>query len=147
MTVSSFNNYCFTVTWLCNLRCRFYLRVHSFGMIQIRISDLWHLFDANPFLDHWSIESTLEFIRSVIWMISNWSLDHWSATFHWHVTQHCGFLLRASQVHYIWKQICHCSHALGVLNFIEVSSCNLALFLPVLAKIGKKTLFGNQSWV
>lgn len=33
--------------------------MHSFGRIWIRISDLWCSFQANPFSDQWSIESTL----------------------------------------------------------------------------------------
>ena len=128
----------FTVTWLCNLRCRFYLRVHSFGMIQIRISDLWHFFWCKSLF-----RSLIHWIHSGIHQISDLDdlkLVIGSLICYIPLACHSAlwFLLRASQVHYIWKQICHFSHALSVLNFIEVSSCNLALFLPVLAKIEKK---------
>ena len=60
-------------------------RVHSFGRIQIRISDLWRSFWANPFSDQWSIKSNLDKDSLDHW--SAWSKDgssnHWSNLFLW----------------------------------------------------------------
>ena len=56
------------------------VRVHSFEIIQIRISDLWHSFQANPFSDQWSTKSILDKDSSNHW--SAWSKD-WSNTFLW----------------------------------------------------------------
>ena len=61
------------------------LRVRSFVRIRIRISDQRRSFWANPFLDQWSIKSTLDKDSSVHWSARSkyGSLDHWSNAFLW----------------------------------------------------------------
>ena len=65
-----------------NKKSVFRLMVRSFGVIWIRISDLWRSFRANPFSDQWFIKSTLD---KDLWIIDLRDLktDHWSNAFLW----------------------------------------------------------------
>ena len=68
-----------------NKKSVFRLMVRSFGVIWIRISDLWRSFRANPFSDQWFIKSTLDRVLSDHWSarFEDGLLDHWSNPFLW----------------------------------------------------------------